>query len=161
VNVDAFNARAVFWLRPDRLYRVYPTRGELFLIRIGGQGGDLAGALGALLGPLGALIEERLRKRGAERLERRVAEVDRLPPEIRAREHPQSFQLSVGQIVESQILESSRVATHGRHVGRWLLTLQGGERWSFQFETQEDLARALELLPRELGERLRILPDEG
>jgi hypothetical protein len=161
VNVEAFNARAVFWARPDRLYRVYPTRGELFFIRIGGQGTDLATALGALFGPLGALLEERLRRRSAAKLRARVEEVDHLPPEIRAREHRHSFQLSVAQITESQLLEPSRIAAHGRHTGRWTLTLQGGESWRFQFETPDDMSRALELLPRELGERLRVLPDEG
>jgi hypothetical protein len=161
MNAEAFNARAIFWLRPDRLYRVYPTRGELFFIRIGGQGTDLAAALGALLGPLGAIFEERLRRRSAAKLRDRIEEVDQLPPEIRAREHRHSFQLSVAQIAESQILEPSRIPAHGRHDGRWTFTLQGGESWRFQFETLEDLGRAHELLLRELGDRLRILPGAG
>jgi hypothetical protein len=156
MNAQAFNARAIFWLRPDRLYRVYSTRGELFFIRIGGQGGDLGAALGALLGPLGSLIEERLRRRREAKLRARVEEVDRIPPEIRAREHRHSFQLSVAQIAESQILEPSRVAAHGRHDGRWTFTLQGGEHWRFQFENLDDMTLALELLHRELGDRLAV-----
>jgi hypothetical protein len=161
MNAEAFNARAVFWLRPDRLYRVYPTRGELFFIRIGGQGTDLGAALGALLGPLGSLLEERLRRRREAKLRGRIEEVDRIPPEIRAREHRHSFQLSVAQIAASQILEPSRVAAHGRHDGRWIFTLQGGESWRLQFESQDDMSRARELLRRELGDRLQVLPDQS
>ncbi len=82
----AFNARAVFTWKSDRLYRVHLSGNELFFIRLGGQGGWREGALGGMHGhPLGLLLLPVvwLLDRWAEKKRKaRMARSDARPPQL-------------------------------------------------------------------------------
>ncbi len=75
-----FNVRALFTWKSDRLYRVYQANGNLYFIRIGGQGG-MEYILGHPFGIIGALLVGGalglLRKRTEERLD----QIDLTDPE--------------------------------------------------------------------------------
>lgn len=153
---DAFNTRAVYTWKPDRLYRVYISSGQLYFIRIGGQGYALAQALELQLGPFGQMLGRSVQRRSDEKLRKRVEETDRIPPEIRVREHAHNLRVGVEQIADSAILPPGRMASHGPRFGRWNIGLRDGFEIKLQFEGLGEMQRALELLPPLLGNRLVV-----
>jgi hypothetical protein len=153
---DAFNVRATYAWKPDRLYRVYVRSGQLYFIRIGGQNWALAQALEMQLGPLGDALGRSVRNRSDEKMRKRIEEADRIPPEIRVRDHAHNLRIGVEDILECEIIEPGRLASHGQRYGRWNIGLRAGKRMKLQFEVLEDMQCALDLLPAQLGDRLSV-----
>lgn len=153
---DTFNVRATYTWKPDRLYRVYYSSGQLYFIRIGGQGYALAQLLELQLGPFGKMLGRAAQRRSDAKLAQKVEETDRIPPEVRIREHKHNFQIGAGDVTESTILPASQFASHGIRFGRWNVSLRGGSELRLQFEQLDDMQIALELLTRALGNRLSV-----
>jgi len=147
-QTDAFHVRYLSEWTPDRLYRVYPARGVLYFIRIGGQGGLEMMHLG--FGLLGALFEGYMKRKGESRAAEipHTAEVD---PETLVDDHKHNRKISAADVLESTITPSPRMAGHGSCFGRWTLALAGGERWKLQFEELEHMHTAVRVLPPLLG----------
>ena len=152
----AFNARATLFWKADRLYRVYLDAGILYFIRIGGQDLDWVMALSPALGPLGAVIGGRIEQRKSERLERVVAEFDRVPPQVRVLEHRHNLRIPGTEVTASTILPPDDSQYHGSHVGRWQFRRTDGAKWKLQFEDPVDLVIALKSLSSLLGNRLQV-----
>ncbi len=154
----AFNARAVFTWKADRLYRVYLSGNELFFIRIGGQGGWREAALGGMHGqPLGFLLLPvvwLLDRWAQKKREARVARSDAPPPQLQVREHPHNFRLAASEIVAASIEPAARLQLHGPHVGRGRLVTAGRRTLNLQFETLADMQWAQAILSRVLADRL-------
>ncbi len=143
--VPAFNARMISNISFDKLYRVYPAGGQLYFIRIGGQGGIWEG-LTHQLGLVGLLLESRMKKR-ADRKERALTEAfDATGPEQLLPRHADNLRLAAVEIADGTVDPPSFFATHGPHVGRWQLTLRDGRKMNFQFERTEDMRVALDVL---------------
>jgi len=142
----AFNARFISTFTPDRLYRVYVDRGEIFCIRLAGQGG-LAAALAPHFGLLGVFIIRALKKRDAEKLAARVLEMDQQHPSAQISAHKHNFHATAGAIERSSLDPPPAVRTHGEHFGRWTLKLRDGKEMIFQLETFEEMKVACQLLP--------------
>lgn len=159
-NHSAFNVRALFMWKSDRLYRVHLSGDELFFIRIGGQGGWLEGALGGMHGhPLGLLflpIIWLLDQWAEKKRQARMARSDARPPQLQVREHQHNFRLSPSDVVAASLEPPARLQWHGFHVGRWRLTTAGGQKFYFQFETVADMLWAQVVLSRVLANRLQI-----
>lgn len=145
-----FNANATFWLRMNRVYRVYATDQELYFIRIGGQAVDWSSAL-RQLGILGVWIGGKLDARREAALASRAVEADRLSPQVLVNQHPHSFRLGVSEIESASFEPGSVVSLHGGHVAVWRLALKNGQRWRFQFDGASEASAALRILSRILG----------
>ncbi|MCK6558841.1 hypothetical protein HUU39_01600 [candidate division KSB1 bacterium] len=156
----AFNARAVFTWRSDRLYRVHLSGNELFFIRLGGQGGWREGALGGMHGqPLGLLLLPvvwLLDRWAQKKREAKMARSDARPPQLQVREHIHNFRLAASDVVAASLEPPARLQLHGYHVGRWRLVTAGGQKFNFQFETLADMQWAQAILSRVLADRLQI-----
>ena len=155
-TANAFNARATFTIRMDRLYRVYVQDGALYFIRIGGQGG-LELALVGGFGLLGGLAAGAIRRRTGGGQKRKVLETDRQRPEDLLPAHKENFRLYCSEVLESVIEPPAAFVSHGVHVGRWQITrAPDGKKTSLQFEQLEDMRTALALLPPLLGVKLKV-----
>ena len=152
-----FNVRALYALKPDRLYRVYAMPDGLYLIRIAGQGGleGQALALGVGGGALGVLIGSLLGASAAGGANKTAASVDEMGPQTLLGHHKHDQRVRVDEIVECSIEPPSRLPSHGPQAARWLLTTRE-QKWNLQFETNEDVVIALDHLPPILGERLEV-----
>ena len=145
-----FNARATFWLRLDRVYRVYATDQDLFFIRIGGQDVDWAAALDSLGFP-GVWLGRKLNARRAASLERKSAEADQLSPQVLVYQHPHSFRASISDIRSASFEPGAQLSLYGPHAAVWRFTLEEGRSLRFQFENGGEATTALEVLRRVLG----------
>ncbi len=143
---NAFNARFVSAFTPDRLYRVYVDRGEIFCIRIGGQGG-LAEAVALHLGLLGALAMKSLKERSEEKVAARAADVDQKHPSTQLAAHKHNFHAASGALESSSLEPAAAIRAHGEHVGRWRLKFRDKKEMVFQLETLEEMRTAYQLLP--------------
>ena len=142
----AFNATLVSTFSPDRLYRIYVDRGEVFFIRIGGQN-VVATALASHLGLLGIFIRRALKKRADAKLAMTIAELDRQHPSSHLAAHKHNLHTPTTAI-ETSVLEPAAVmGAHGNHVGRWRLKLRESKEMLFQLETLEEMKAAHALLP--------------
>ena len=150
-----FNARAVFWLRSDCLYRVYCRRDAIRLIRIGGQRWGLAYGLESQGGSIGGALARRVRAREHETLRRAELEADAFDAEFLLSRDRHNLRILPHEVTEARILPPGS-HVHGPHVGRWHITLGDKSRLRLQFETIEDLALALEQLPGVLGDALSV-----
>ncbi len=144
---NAFNARFVSTFTPDRLYRVYIDRGEIFFIRIGGQGGMALG-VASQFGLLGGLVLQGLKKRGNEQLATKTSELDRQHPSSQLSAHKHNFHSAATAIQVSSLEPAALIGSHGEHFGRWKLKLRGSKEMLFQLETLDDMRAASEILPR-------------
>ena len=151
-----FNVRALYALKPDRLYRVYAMPDGLYLIRIAGQGGleGQALTLGAAGGALGMMLASILTP-GAGTSYKKAAAADEQGPLTQLGHHKHDQRVRVDEIVECSIEPPSRLPSHGPQAARWLLTTRE-QKWNLQFETNEDVVIALDHLPPILGERLKV-----
>ena len=148
-----FNVRSLFTWKSDRLYRVYHSSGNLYFIRIGGQGGwehgfhahPIATVIGGLV--LGLL---------KRRTEAKLDQLDHTDPMELVRNHKDSFSLSPSEASETSIEPRAGLGSHGMQFGRWLLSDYRGAKWCFQFETLEDMQWALHILPGFFGEKLVV-----
>jgi hypothetical protein len=151
----AFNARSVSTFGLDRLYRVYLRQGELFFIKIGGQGG--AGAAVAMqFGLLGALAQSWLSERSARSLKQKLDQFDRLDPRSLLGRDKNNFRLVPAEVVESSLEPAAKLQMHGAHVGIWKLHLRNRTTYTLQFEEKGEMDRALAVLPTLLGKLLVV-----
>lgn len=156
----AFNARAVFTWKLDRLYRVYVSTDELLFIRIGGQGGVQEGILGGLHGnaigilfvPIIMLFTKLFEKKRRAKIET----ADKKDPRSLVYTHKHNFRATLTDFEDASIEPPSRLAVHGFHAGRWKFTLRNKGKMNLQFETLHDMNVALEVLPKLLGASLKI-----
>ncbi len=145
----AFNARYLSAFTPDRVYRVYLSRGETFFIRIGGQpwSQDIASAFG-LLGPL--MLEPMLR-RAAAKLRERCSQLDAQDPGLHLKAHKHNFRAAVSDFEQSSLNPASGFASHGQHYGRWDFQVRGRRSMTLQFDTLSDMQAAYQMLGDTLG----------
>ena len=141
-----FNARAVFWFRSDRLYRIYCTNDALRFIRIGGQNWGLAYGLESQVGSVGRSFAKRLRDREQEKLRQAELEADSFDPEFLISRHRHNFRILVHEVTEARILPAG-APIHGPHLGRLHLSFRDKARIRLQFETSQDIRVAMESLP--------------
>jgi hypothetical protein len=145
-----FNARAIFWFRADRLYRIYCTNDVLRFIRIGGQNWGLAYGLESQAGAAGSSLAKRLRNREQEKLRQAELEVDSFDPEFLIPRHRHNFKTYSHEVTEARFLPTG-APIHGPHFGRLHLKFREGARLRLQFETPENLQIAIETLTRTLA----------
>jgi len=143
---NAFNARFVSNFTPDRLYRVTVERGEIYFIKVGGQGGLSLGVT-SQFGILGVFIQRLLDRRREEKLAARVDGVDRMHPSSQLSAHKHNLHAAATSIETSSLEPPAKIPGHGPHVGRWKLKLRDGKPMLFQLETFDEMRTAHELLP--------------
>ena len=147
-----FNALAVSWIRPDRLYRIYCTNDALRFVRIRRQSLALALARGleAQAGPVGESLSRRLHDREQKRLREAEAEADSFDPEFLISTHKHNFRLLIHEVTGAHIFPAG-LPIHGPHFARLHLRFRRKERIRLQFQTSQDVRVAMESLPRLLG----------
>ncbi|HKY32463.1 MAG TPA: hypothetical protein VJV23_08010 [Candidatus Polarisedimenticolia bacterium] len=143
--MNAFHARFISTWTPDRLYRVYIDRGEIFFIRVGGQAGFAEGAA-LQLGLLGGFILRAIRRRNAARRAARAEELDRQHPSAHLSAHKHNIHAAVSAVESSSLEPPAALGAHGEHFGRWKLTLRGSKPMLLQLETIEDMTAAHQAL---------------
>ena len=154
-----FYARAVFALKMDVLYRVYPSPTGISFIKAGGQGGlarGIAGGLQAQLGGLGALIAAPLLKRAARRLDDMARDYDSKDPRTLATIQEGSFAAEPSEFLTSTLDDGAVFGGHGPQHGVWNVALRNGQKLKLQFETLQDMRAAFESLPQALGPKMTI-----
>ncbi len=144
--INAVNARFVSVFMPDRTYRIHVDRGEIFAIRIGGQGG-LAEAVALHFGLLGFLAMKPLKARGEAKLAARAADVDQKHPSTQLSAHKHNFHTTAGALSASSLEPAAAIRAHGEHAGRWRLKFRDGKEMTFQLEMFEEMRTAYQILP--------------
>lgn len=152
---NAFNAREILKIHPDRLFRVYVSEHSLVFVRIGGQSG-LAFSLETQLGL--RKVAARLRDRERSRLMARALEADSYSHDYLLTRHKHNKAVPLAEVVVAHIRPPKALA-HGYCVAIWELALRNGGSMKLQFEWPEDLTEAVELLGGALGDRL-VVQDE-
>lgn len=150
-----FNARWISTLSPDRQYRVYLRGSRLYLIRYAGQPVD-AVVSAALFGVLGGLVLALFQgQNGGAPPHPKIAELDALDPERALSEHKHNLRIDTSEIAASRLEPPFLMyGQHGRHVGRWKLTLKNGQKLLLQLPEPADGEIAAAVLPRFLGSLL-------
>ncbi len=149
VEPNAFNARYISALTPDRVYRVYLSRGETFFIRIGGQ--PWAEAIARSFGLLGSLVLGPMQKRAAAKQRERCSELDAQDPSLHLNAHKHNFRATVSDYEQSSLDPASGFAGHGAHYGGWVFRLRRGKPMTLQLDTLPDMQKAYETLGESLG----------
>jgi hypothetical protein len=154
--IPSFNAKLGLALTRDRLYRIYARGGQLYFLRISGQGRlvgktavDRFGAIGELIGDLfnrRSLIDQ-LRFLQAQNAE---------DPAAHLADHPHNFRLSAAEISESSLEPRPIFAFHGHEAGRWLVRTADGRSRTFYFQSSLGMRAAAESLPHAIGAAFRL-----
>lgn len=139
--MHAFNGHYISALTPDRIYRVYPTRDEIFFIRVGGQPIGAPGMRG-----LEGLLLEWLWERAQAKLKARCEKLDLEHPSLHLKAHKHNFRATAADFERSSLDAAKTVAAHGGHYGRWAFTLRGKKPMILQIETLSDVETAYQAL---------------
>lgn len=152
-----FNVRAIYALKVDVHYRVYPRGDTLYLVRIGGQrvGGYTTG-LRIGFGLIGALIGELIQKKVDQSQANRVWELDSRDPEQMVQTEKGSSVVRVSEVISSSIEPAATFGGHGAHHGKWILRKRGEQPVTFQFETLQDMQVGVHALQATLGRRISV-----
>ncbi len=148
-----FNVRAVSWMRPDRVFRVYASDQDIFFIRLAGQSVNWVAAF-AQLGVLGYWLGRKLNERRDGILQHRADEADRVQPQVRLHEHAHNFRVGLNDITTADFEPGRQISLHGAYAARWKLGVRDGRKWDFVFEDAGEANRAFEVLVTALGDRL-------
>jgi hypothetical protein len=153
---NPFNVMATFWLSRDRLFRVYADSDTLYFIRIGGQFAykDIND-----IPPTGGLAYAvKTSLAAAERImaPEEIAVLDRSSPREALGHHKHNMAIPLANIASAVLVPPPMISLHGRNFGRWLLNLNEGEPWTFQFVEVEQMQTAVEVLPALLGDKLQV-----
>jgi hypothetical protein len=154
-----FNARETHAFTSDTLYRMYVVEGQLYCIRLAGQAGFARGAaagLRAQLGLVGAVVGHLLKSSAAQNTQEAAQQLDRRDPKILLKAKEGSFVMTPGAIVEAALEPSAAYQAHGDQYGRLLVRGEDGKKTTYQFETLEDMHRAVQLLPAVFGSKLTV-----
>jgi len=141
-----FNAKLI--ASSYRTYRVYLRRSDLFFIVIAGGLSANPDMLTVHFGLLGALIGHIVKKRAKKKNGATIQRIDQLDPEQLLSEHKHNFKLHTSEIREGRIDPRSWLLLGGNQAGRWKLFLRDGKKMNFEFESNEDMSAALNLLPQ-------------
>jgi hypothetical protein len=158
-----FNARALFAMAPDRIYRVEVRNGCLYFLRIGGQfdldrGTITPGQLPAVM--ILAAGEAVFRKHKREEL---VARDPTKDPEELLGIHPHNFRLLPSEIKRVTFHPKKWLLSLVRpHFGRLVIEQPDGTSQEYHLERLADLQAAFDHLPALLGDKVdkRIRWDE-
>jgi hypothetical protein len=152
-STKVFNAKYISGWLPDRQYRIYVIGNEMFFIRIGGQ--DVQAALTHQFGLLGGLIGTLLQKRSEKKKAALIQNIDQMNPEQLLAEHKHNFKVNSIEFESATVEPRSFFASHGPHVGLWKFNLKDGRKMKLQFDNNEDLQSALNILPQLLSNSVR------
>ncbi len=154
----AFNARAIYALKMDVHYRIYPRTSDFYFIRIGGQSvlGGVSSGLRAQLGIVGALIGALFQNRAAQSLENKISQLDAKDPAALLQANQGSFIQKSFDITSTSIDPPGIFGGHGEQFGKWVIKLGDGRTETLQFESNDDVAAAIQLLPPVLGAKLSV-----
>ena len=151
-----FNAKYASAASPDRVYRIYLRRADMFFILLAGGLSANPEMLTAHFGLVGALIGAVVKKRAKKKTDATIQRFDQLDPEQLLAEHKHNLRLHTAEIREATIEARSFFALHGHQVGRLKLFLRDGKKMNFEFPTNEDMQAAVNLLPRFLDSSLSV-----
>ena len=145
-NKQAFNAKFVSIFSADRYYRIYVIDNQIFFIRLGGQS-ILRDALAHQFGLLGGIIGNYFKKKAEKKKDELIQKIDLKTPMELLPAHKHNFKTNVMEFNTISIDPISFIATHGPGVGFWKFQLSNNKKYKFQFEKNEDLKNALDILP--------------
>jgi hypothetical protein len=149
-----FNAKLI--ASSYRTYRVYLRRADIFFIVIAGGLSANPDMLTVHFGLLGALIGHFMKKRAKKKNEATIQRIDQLEPEQLLSEHKHNFKLHASEIRDGCIEPRPWLMMGGTQAGRWKLFLRDGKKMNFEFETNEDMRAALNLLPQFMNSSLVV-----
>src|SRR6266581_2754384 len=142
----SFTAKLVS-ARATRVYRVYVRRADLFFIVLAEGLSANPETLTVHFGLLGALIGAMMKKRAKKKNAAATQRMDQTDPEQLLTEHKHNFKLHTSEIREGSIEPRPWLTIESRQAGQWKLLLRDDRKMNFEFETNEDMSAALNLLP--------------
>src|ERR1043165_8314568 len=149
-----FNAKLI--ASSYRTYRVYLRRADLFFIVVAGGLSANPDMLTVHFGLLGALISAIIKRRAKKKNEATIQRIDQIEPEQLLAEHNHNFKLHTSEIREARIEPRPLLLLSGNQAGRLKLFMRDGKKMNFEFETNEDMSAALNLLPQYLNASLIV-----
>jgi hypothetical protein len=153
-TIGTFNAKLI--ASSYRTYRVYLKRADVIFIVIAGGLSANPDMLTVHFGLLGALIGAMVKKRAKKKSEATIQRIDQIDPEQLLSEHKHNFKLHASEIREGHIEPRPWLMIGGNQAGRLKLFLRNGKKMNFEFETNEDMRAAVELLPKFLDSSLTV-----
>jgi len=153
IERPVFNARAIYRLKVDVLYRLYLLPGEGCFVRVEGQGiwWILARVIHGGFGLLGALLAPIFVNQSEKRLFQKVRELDAQDPRSLVTAIAESFTLTPAEIAQSTLEASSIWSGYGFHFGLWRVVLRDGRTLKFRLESSEDTRIASQAVPAFVG----------
>jgi hypothetical protein len=152
-DMAAFNARLHRVWRGDALFRVYPTDGRLYFIRVGGSRHQNA-AVGAQFGLLGALVVYFTNKHKAKKTQDLLNTIAGAHPAELMGSHKHNFSLADAD-VRSAVVKPGGFWS-GTSLGRMRLVDAKGKKFNLTFDDADNLRAAVKQLGGFLGDRLVI-----
>lgn len=154
---SAFDARLISPLSCAGSYRIFVERQDLIFIQLEGGSKSVLAAIAPLLGPAGNVIPIGLWLFDRGKAKKRREKVYEGDPEELLRESSANFKLNLAEIREAAIEPPSLFAASGR-AGRLNLLVRHGEKIKCEFQTGEEVGKAIHLLAPLLNATLRINP---
>jgi hypothetical protein len=152
-DMAAFNARLHWTWSGDHLFRVYPTDGKLYFIRVGGSRHQNA-AVGAQFGLLGALIVYFTNKHKAKKTQQLLNTIAGTHPAGLMSSHKHNFVLDGADVRSATVTPGG--FWHGTSLGRMRVVDSAGKKYRLTFDDADNLRAAVEQLGVFLGDRLVI-----
>jgi hypothetical protein len=153
-TTGTFNAKLI--ASSYRTYRVYLKRADIFFIMIAGGLSANPDMLTVHFGLVGALIGAAMKKRAKKKNEATIQRIDQVDPEQLLSEHKHNFKLHTSEIREGRIDPRPWLLLSGNQAGRLKLFLRNGKKMNFEFESNEDMTAAVNLLPKFLDSSLTV-----
>ena len=151
-----FNAKLTSATASDRLYRVYLKRDDVFFVLLEAGLGASPETLTVHFGLLGMLIGSMMKKRAKKKRESTIQRIDNLHPEQLLAEHKHNFKLHSSEIKEAVIEPRALFTLHGQQVGRLKFFLRDGRKMNFEFQNNDEMTAALNVLQRFLDSSLKV-----
>ena len=140
----------------NRVYRIYLRRADLFFIVLAEGLSANPETLTAHFGLLGALIGASMKKRAKKKNAAATQRMDQIEPEQLLSEHKHNFRLHTSEIREASIEPRAWITLDGHQAGHWKLLLRDDRKLKCQFENKDDMAAALDCLPKFLNGTLKV-----
>src|SRR3954469_13024936 len=139
-----------------RVYRVYVRRDDLFFIVLAEGLSANPETLTVHFGLLGLLIGAMMKKRAKKKHAAATERMNHTAPEQLLAENKSNFKLHASEIREASIEPRPWLTFEGHQAGHWKLVLRDERKMKFQFQNNDDMTAALNVLSSFFNDSLKM-----
>ena len=156
--IEAFNMRQLCYYKPDKHYRVYSSDNDLWFVWLANQNVmELAfEIINVYMLGLGLGFRKYFLKKFCDNIQAASKKADRIYPQQTKKGQKRHYRKKLNEVVNVTLYHASAGVGHGKPVGFCRFLLTNNKTIKYQFENNEQMKKAIEILPGILGDKLKV-----